>query len=152
MRTIGLLAGVGALCLCLACVSGTKPEAAIPECAFLDSEAFEGYSWAALEERRFTDVIDLVLPCARKGLPEAEFGLAFILASAIFPDDYLNRLERDPFFWAYRAALQGHELAAAMLSEAFTLGLFGQPKDQALADCWSEVSEKRRSPGECTHD
>lgn len=107
---------------------------------------------SAVESGDYGKAYDLTYPFAESGDPEAQFSLGLFLGWG-FGHDSENPSEQEreqrSLLWIKKAAVQGHDKATKLMSDAYAHGWYGLSKDEQLSLCWKEANNNPIKAKEC---
>ena len=124
-----------AAALCLLQTSACITSGAVDPC---DLSRLEEVGEPLLEKGDFTGLYDLYLPCARRGVPEAEFFIAILISDIESNILQLEKEEREAEMlkWICRSAIHGFDEAIETIADSYQWGWFDLPKDPEREACW----------------
>ncbi len=146
-----IFARIAAATLCLLQASACATLQGSDSC---DLMRLEEVGEPLLEEGNFTALYDLYLPCAQKGVPEAEYFITILIAdieSNILQLDDAQR-EAEMRKWMCRSALHGFELAMETMADSYHWGWFGLPRDSEKEACWRGKLQDASMACDCPPD
>lgn len=140
---------ISATVLCVLLISSCKTLDSPDPCAL---SHLEQVSEPLAEEGDFKGLYEMYLPCAQKGVPEAEYFLAFLIGtdadSEILELDDTRR-EAEALKWTCRSALHGHQEAIETIADSYYWGWFALPRDPEKEACWRRRLEDPEASIEC---
>ncbi len=135
--------------LCLFQVSACKTLGSTDPC---DLSRLEISAEPLAEAGDFKSLYELYLACAQKGLPEAEYTIAYLIGtdadSEILQLDDAQR-EAEALKWTCRSASHGYEEAIETMADSYYWGWYGLPKDPESEACWRGKLEDPETSMDC---
>lgn len=106
---------------------------------------------AAYERRDFGEAFATALPYANAGIGEFQFTLGILLEMGYNEDGRLSYIERETqsLSWYLQAALNCNRPAMERLSDIYTHGWLGRPKNLEIGQCWMTASIGETKPAIC---
>lgn len=98
--------------------------------------------WNAVQAGDFGRAVEMVLPRASAGDPEAEFAvgdLALLWLEAEAPKEPPRYTLQEAMDWIRRAAAKNLPQAAGVLRSGYEWGRYALPKNPELEECWRAV-------------
>lgn len=129
----------------------------LPACAadgsrIMQDEQLEAAGWDAVQAGDFGRAIEMVLPMADAGEPEAEFAvgdLALLWLKAEAPKEPPKYTLDEAVAWIRKAAAKNLPQAAGFLRSGYEWGRYTLPKNAELAECWRRVEDGEQSANVC---
>lgn len=150
MLSIATKLGISILALLLvgACtasqVSASADEARMEE---VSKEANQ-----AVMDGNYEKAIELALPYAKDGDPEALFTVGMMMLEWIEDSTASSKPEfsvEEALSYVRRAASAGVPQAAGLLRAGYQFGRYSLPQDEELARCWRSVERAQKRASEC---
>lgn len=129
----------------------------LPACAIdgnrtMQDGQLEIAGWEAIQAGDFDRAIEMVLPMAFAGDPEAEFAvgdLALLWLEAEAPKEPSKYTLEEAVAWIRKAAAKGLPQAAGFLRSGYEWGRYTLPKNAELAECWRRVEDGEQDASVC---
>ncbi len=117
-----------------------------------EDEQWEAAGSEAIEAGDFGRAIEMILPMANAGDPEAEFTvgyLALLWLEAEAPKEPPRYTLEEAVVWIRKAATKSLPQAAGFLRSGYEWGRYTLPKNPALEACWRKVELGEQKAGVC---
>lgn len=130
---------VGVLLTTLGCGHRSRVETSCDEAAFARvSQRAEDFA----AKGDFKAVLEIAVPCANAGLPDAEYGVAMIVGSdetGTITGLSAPQRDEEAIRWLSRAAVHGSKEAAGAIADCYENAWKGLPRDKSRMGCWRGV-------------
>lgn len=128
------------------------PACAVDGSRIMQDEQLEAAGWEAVQAGDFGRAIEMVLPMAAAGDPEAEFAvgdLALLWLEADAPKEPPKYTLDEAVAWIRKAAAKGLPQAAGFLRSGYEWARYTFPKDAKLEECWRRVERGEQDASVC---
>ncbi len=104
-----------------------------------------------LEQKRFDDVMMLLIPYVNAGHADIQYSLGVIVGAEGAQITNMTKKEQqlNAFSWIKMSALQGYPKAVQLVADTYEMGWYYQPVNHNLATCWQAVKGQRKHPSNC---